>query len=81
MKNIILYIILGSSIVFNSYFFYKNNLLKEQVKFLEQENENLKETPEIYWQNFGTLARGRYYRCIADSAAALGGEKEIQKEG
>lgn len=51
MKNIILYIILGSSIVFNSYFFYKNNLLKEQVKFLEQENENLKETPEIYWQN------------------------------
>ncbi len=51
MKKIILYIILGSSLISNSYFIYENNQLKEQVKYLQQENEKLKETPEIYWQN------------------------------
>ena len=51
MKKIILYIILGSSLIANSYFVYETTYLKKHIQYIEQENENLKETPEIYWQN------------------------------
>lgn len=42
---------IGCTLVSNSYFIYQNNYLNKQVKYLEQENERLKETPEFYWQN------------------------------
>ena len=50
MKKFLIYLFISCILASNMYFIYENNNLKEQIIYLKQENEKLKETPEIYWQ-------------------------------